>query len=79
MELHGTIQNGVVVFDETPALPEGTKVTIRVEQGTKPKEDTLGDRLLDLAGTIDDLPTDMARNHDHYIHGTPKEREAISL
>jgi len=28
--------------------------------------------LLDLAGTVSG-PIDMARNHDHYIHGTPKK------
>jgi hypothetical protein len=27
---------------------------------------------LKLAGTVDDLPPDMAEQHDHYIHGTPK-------
>jgi hypothetical protein len=33
----------------------------------------LRERLLKLAGTVDDLPADMARNHDHYIHGAPKQ------
>ncbi len=28
--------------------------------------------LLSLAGTAKGLPRDLARNHDHYIHGTPK-------
>lgn len=29
--------------------------------------------ILDLAGTVDDLPPDMARNHNHYLHGHPKK------
>jgi len=24
-------------------------------------------------GTVVDLPSDMARHHDHYVHGTPKQ------
>lgn len=28
--------------------------------------------LLEFAGIADDLPSDLARNHDHYIHGHPK-------
>jgi hypothetical protein len=25
------------------------------------------------AGVVHDLPSDMARNHDHYLHGRPKK------
>ena len=31
-----------------------------------------GNALLELAGTAPNLPADFARNHDHYLHGTPK-------
>ena len=34
---------------------------------------TLGQRLMRFAGTVEGLPRDMARNHDHYIHGAPRE------
>ena len=73
MELHGVVQNGVVVIDPHHSLPDGTKVTIVVEKKVE-RDDraTLRERLLKLAGTVDDLPTDMARSHDHYVHGTPK-------
>ena len=30
MELHGHIQNGVIVFDGNPILPEGAAVTVSV-------------------------------------------------
>jgi hypothetical protein len=72
MSFEGTVQNGVVVFDAQTPLPEGTRVEILVkhEGAAKP---TLRERLLKLAGTVDDLPKDMARNHDHYIHGAPKK------
>jgi hypothetical protein len=72
MSFEGTVQNGVVVFDVQTPLPEGTRVEVLVKQehaGNPP----LRERLLKLAGTVDDLPADMARNHDHYIHGAPKK------
>ena len=31
-------------------------------------------KLLELAGTAKGLPPDMAEQHDHYIHGTPKRK-----
>lgn len=31
-----------------------------------------GQALLEVAGTAEGLPQDMAQNHDHYLHGTPK-------
>jgi hypothetical protein len=72
MVYHGHIQNGVVVLDEAPSLPEGTKVQVAV----LPPSDvgsTLGTRLMQFAGKVDGLPSDLARNHDHYLHGAPKK------
>ena len=31
---------------------------------------TLPERFRDIVGTVPDLPSDMAENHDHYVHGT---------
>jgi hypothetical protein len=28
-----------------------------------------------LIGSVSNLPTDLARNHDHYLHGKPKRSE----
>jgi hypothetical protein len=71
MTIEGTVQNGVVVLDSGRQLPEGTRVEVIVRD-TAEKKPTLRERLLKLAGTVDDLPADMARNHDHYLHGAPK-------
>ena len=68
MSFAGTIQNGVVVFDSQPQLPEGTRVEVVVQESAATKP-TLRERLLKLAGTVDDLPADMARNHDHCVLG----------
>src|SRR5262245_38424999 len=72
MSFHGTVQNGVVVLDEQQQLPDGTRVEVIVHDSPV-KQPTLRERLAKLAGTVDDLPEDMARNHDHYIHGAPKK------
>jgi hypothetical protein len=72
MSFEGTVQNGVVVLDNQQQLPDGTRVEVIVQEANG-KQPTLRERLAKLAGTVDDLPADMARNHDHYIHGAPKQ------
>lgn len=69
MTYRGHIENGLVVLDDTVTLPEGTAV--RVEPVNQPRP-SLAERFKDVIGCISDLPSDMAENHDHYIHGTPK-------
>ena len=71
MSFEGHVQNGVIVLDDGRQLADGTRVHVIVRDATAAKA-TLRDRLLKLAGTVDDLPADMARNHDHYIHGGPE-------
>ena len=71
MTLEGTVRNGVVVLEEGQKLPEGIRVKITVE--SESDETTLAKRLLALAGTVEGLPSDLAENHDHYLHGRPKK------
>jgi hypothetical protein len=71
MSFQGHIENGVVVFDEPVALPEGA--VVRVELADAAERKTLAERFKNIIGTVHDLPADMADNHDHYIHGTPKK------
>ena len=69
MTYRGHIERGSVVLDEAVVLPEGTKVRRRAAcriGGNAPE------RFNDVIGCISDLPSDMAENHDHYIHGTLK-------
>ena len=70
MPYHGHIQNGVVVLDEPVPLPNGTEV--RIEPVDSERRPTLAERFRNVIGTVPDLPSDMAENHDHYVHGTPK-------
>lgn len=76
MLLEGTVINGTIVLDGDEKLPEGTRVEVAVKDSdtfaNTEKKPTLSEQLLKHAGTVSDLPTDMAEQHDHYIHGTPK-------
>ena len=71
MVLKGTVKNGVVVLDEGPVLPDGTSVEVAVN--TAAAEGAIGQRLMRFAGTVTNLPPDMAEQHDHYLHGRPKK------
>ena len=71
MEIMGTIQNGIVVLENAPVLQDGTRVRVTVE-ATEEDRKALRELLLKHAGTAKGLPSDMADQHDHYIHGTPK-------
>lgn len=82
MSYTGFVKNGVIVLEDGPPLKEGARVTVELvpadeksegERTSRPRAASpLGEMLLEFAGIMDGLPEDMARNHDHYIHGTPK-------
>jgi hypothetical protein len=79
MTLLGHIRDGQIVPDDPVTLPEGVPVRIELmpkESATKLQDDdgiSLGEKLLKYAGKATGLPSDLARRHDHYIHGTPDE------
>jgi len=71
MSFTGTVENGVVKLPADAALPNGTQV--RVEAISKPAvKNQLTRRLVSIANKTRNLPADLAAEHDHYIHGTPK-------
>ena len=75
MTLTGTVVNGVVVLNGGAVLPDGTTVEVVVQPPPPDAglaQPTLAERLLRHAGTVPGLPADLAEQHDHYIHGTPK-------
>jgi hypothetical protein len=80
MELTGTVTNGVVVLDNEAKVPDGTRVRVTVSAGSVADESVaaaspLGQRLMRLAGIADDLPPDMAAQHDLYLHGMPRRED----
>ncbi len=73
MTYRGHVKSGQIVLDEPVALPEGAVVNVDVvENGRSPA--TIWEKLLELAGTVEGLPPDLAENHDHYLYGTPKKQ-----
>jgi hypothetical protein len=81
MTYPGTIQNGVVVLAGGVRLPEGTQVTVAPIGGPSEQlhagEKTIWQKMIDLAEWVEaqpcNLPDDLADNHDHYLHGLPKQ------
>ena len=63
--------DGTITLPPEAKLPVGTQV--RVTPVSSAQDDRpIGQKLLELAGSVQGLPADLARNHDHYLHGTPK-------
>jgi hypothetical protein len=54
-------------------MPILVSVRAKVDDLAKAQSRTIGKVLLEFAGTAEGLPRDMARNHDHYLHGTPRQ------
>ena len=79
MEDSGSLPEGTVVRIEPveePWLAEARdrlraaeKAAIEAEERGEP---TVLEKLLKYAGAAKGWPSDMAENHDHYLHGTPK-------
>lgn len=77
MEYRGQVKGGVVIF-EADKPPEGAAVRVQLVRATPPAPPltppaSLWEKLRRYSGSVTDLPADMARNHDHYIHGGPRK------
>jgi hypothetical protein len=72
MTYHGRVQGGIVVLDDAASLAEGTEVEVSPVGAVAPV--SWADVLKDVIGTAEGLPADSARNHDHYLYGTEKQR-----
>jgi hypothetical protein len=79
MTYRGRVKNGVVVLESGVHLREGMDVRVEpVENAERTREAPeevrqLREGLLSFSGTIKDGPSDLAKNHDHYLHGTPRQ------
>ncbi|MBM4037392.1 MAG: hypothetical protein FJ290_02660 [Planctomycetes bacterium] len=72
MGFKGHVRNGAVVLDDPRGLPEGAEVEVALVRRRR-RRPTLGEELMKFAGKAKGLPRDLARNHDHYLYGTPKQ------
>ncbi|MCX7011527.1 MAG: hypothetical protein NTW86_02980 [Candidatus Sumerlaeota bacterium] len=68
MPLRGHVEHGVVVLDEAVSLPEGSLVHVEPVDAEEEME-SLRRGLRMLAGSVKNLPPDMAARHDFYLHG----------
>ena len=79
MTYRGRVRNGVVVLESGVQLREGMDVRVEpigeVEAAAESTQEArqLREGLLAFSGVIKEGPSDLARNHDHYLHGTPKQ------
>jgi hypothetical protein len=74
MTYRGHVRNGVVVLANGATLPDGAEVRVElVESGMSQDGVSLYDRYKPFIGILDNLPEDLAAQHDHYIHGTPRK------
>ena len=71
MTYRGRLRNGMVVFDTPVSLPDG--VEVEVSPATGATAPTWAEAFKDITGRAEGLPADMAKNHDHYLHGAPKK------
>lgn len=72
MALSGIIKNGQIELESPLHLLEGTRVTVVIELAEAIPQ-TAKELLVQYSGCMSELPEDLARNHDHYLHGTPKK------
>jgi len=77
MSYRGHVKNGVVVLDDELKLPDGAEVTVNLcasqqDHALKGDTPTLYEQLEPVIGAAKGLPSDLAKNHDYYLHGQPK-------
>jgi hypothetical protein len=75
MSITATVENDTIRLPEGFHIPDGTQVVIEtLERSSVSEDDSLSRCLLKFAGIADDLPSDLAANLDHYLHGHPKRQ-----
>ncbi|MEX2139364.1 MAG: antitoxin family protein [Pirellulales bacterium] len=85
--IDATYEDGVLKPAQPLPLAEHEKVRVTVEPQPAPTQNvppadspTLAERIVAMAralppGALDNLPDDLAAEHDHYLYGTPKRRK----
>ena len=66
MSITAVIEKGKIILPKNVPWKSGTVVRIEALDEQSP---TLLDSLKKFDGMADDLPTDLAANLDHYVHG----------
>jgi hypothetical protein len=72
MTCRGHVKNGQITLDEPVLFPEGAEVVVALVEKPESDGEDLNAVLLRHAGQGQNLPADLAAQHDHYAHGKPK-------
>lgn len=70
MSFTGTVKDGVVVLPPGVKLADGVEVQLTIPDSASPP--SFAERYAAYIGAADDLPSDLAANLDHYVHGHRK-------
>ncbi len=74
MSITAIVENDTIRLPEGTHFPNGTRVLIEpVKSPANGMDFDLGERLQRFVGVADDVPSDLARNLDHYVHGQAKQ------
>jgi len=74
MTIQAIIKEGKVVPTEPLSFADGTKVTITPLELEDQEPTNVAELLQKFVGVIDNLPSDLSTNHDHYLYGVPKKK-----
>jgi hypothetical protein len=69
----GKVSKGTVILPPEAHLPDGTEVRVEPVVHAKTSREERVTALRTIAAGLDGLPDDLARNHDHYLSGTPRK------
>ena len=71
MSFTGTVEHGMVKLPSGTSLPDGTLVRVETVEAPQHRNEFTR-KMREIAAQLTGLPEDLAEQHDHYIHGTPK-------
>ena len=72
MSITAVVENDTIKLPPGVHVPDGTKVEITLPEAEQAPK-SVARRYAKLAGLADDMPTDLARNLHHYVHGQAKK------
>ncbi|EDY19870.1 hypothetical protein CfE428DRAFT_2459 [Chthoniobacter flavus Ellin428] len=72
MSITVVVENDTIKLPPGVHVPDGTKLEITLPEETSTKKSALHP-YTKLVGLADDMPADLARNLDHYLHGHAKK------
>ncbi len=75
MSITAVVENDTIKLPPGIHVPDGTRVEITLPEA-KPQVKggkSVAQRYAKLAGLADDMPADLARNLDHYVHGQARK------